>query len=451
MIAAVFLPRSADAQQVFSLDEAVSYAIQNNLDMKAKRLSSKDADWQVKEYWAIGLPQISGNVDYQYFFDIPTQILPDFITPSIDGRLEEYQLIQQTLPLPFSGGIPAQFGTSNNLTAGIQATGLLFDGSFIVGLQAQKMYRELVNTQIGQTERDVRVNVTKSYLNVLIAEQSKSIIDQNLESISRIKNETEEIYKNGFAEKLDVDRMTLSVNNLKSESENLGHLIQAGKLLLKFHMGFPITDSLILTDNIEKLRVLSSADELLLADYRYDDRVEYEVLSKTIEMAGLNVKRHKASYLPTLTAALGYSRALQTSDLFDKDNEWYPTAYAAASLSIPIYDSRDKKSKIERAKIEEEGYIIQRTNFERSMDMEVRTAMINLNNAKRSVTQRESSRQLAEDIYDITVIKLKEGVGSSLEVNQAEIEMLEAQSNYIDALYNLLIATTDLKKALGKI
>lgn len=434
IIAGLMLMSMSLFSQSYSLDDAIAYALVNHNDVKRNALDRTDADWQVKEYWSTGLPQVNGNIGYQYFFKIPTTIVP---AGSFGPGTPETQL---------------QFGTSNILNAGLSATAQLFDGGFLVGLKAQKAYKELVESQLGQTERDIRVNVTKAYLNVLVLQESQQIIDGNIESIGKTKYETQALYDNGFAEQLDVDRLQLTLHNLEAEQQNLVQIIESTKILLKFQMGYPIYDNISLTDEINALEASRPVNmDAELTDWSYTDRVEFGLLDQSIGLSDIQVRAFKAQYLPTLTASIDYIQSLQTDDLFSSDNKWFPTGIAGLNLAIPIYDAKGKKSKIERARIEREELLLQRNDLQRVVDMEIKTAQIGVENARRNLKQRDESSKLAQKIYDTTLIKYKEGVGASLEVNQAEIELLSAQRNYIDALFNYLIARTDFERAIGKI
>lgn len=419
--------------QTYTLDEALAYALVNQNDIKRNALDRQDAAWQVKEYWASGLPTVSGNVAYQYFFEIPTTILPA-------GAFG-----------PGSEESAVQFGTKNNLTAGLSANALLFDGGFLVGLKAQKAYKDLIESQIGLAEQDIRTNVTKAYLNVVALKEARQLIQDNITSISKTRNETNALYENGFAEQLDVDRLDLTIQNLKSEQQNLEQYILSTKEALKFQMGYPMEDDIMLTDDMNTLQLDKPLDENISIDEWSElNRIEFSLLDQTIGLNDINIRAIKAQYLPTLTASVNYNQALQTDELFGGNNRWFPTGIVGLNLAIPIYDGGDKRARIARAKIDREGFLLQREDLSRSVALQIKTSSLAVETARRNVSQRKSAEVLAEKIYNTTLIKYKEGVGSSLEVNQAEIDMLTAQRSYIDAIFEYLNARTDLERALGK-
>jgi outer membrane protein TolC len=206
------------AQQNFSLSEAVDYAIKESSRLKIQKFDIDDAKQQVREYYAIGLPKLKAGATYNYFLDIPTSILPDFLSPAVYGILFKENVIPSR-DIDFGSGFPAQFGTSHNLSGNIEFSTLLFDGSFFVGLKAQKLYQELIYKQIHQTEADVKYQVTKAYLSALSTEESIQIINKNISNLEKVYHEMSEINKAGFVEKLDVDRLELSLENLRTEKE----------------------------------------------------------------------------------------------------------------------------------------------------------------------------------------------------------------------------------------
>ncbi len=446
----------SQAQQAFTLDEAIDYAIINHNSIKQKQLEVQDAAGQVKEFTAIGIPKLSGSVQYQYYVDIPTSLieadafgLPNYLT----NFLEEIGTKTQTplnAPEPTSDLQALQFGTTHNITAGIEASALVFDGSFFVGLKAARLYKELVQKQVDITKSDLRLNVTKAYFAVLIAQENKAIINKNITNLEQTLSETKAIYENGFAEKLDVDRLELSLRNLKAEGENLERIVNVSINLLKFQMGYPMDEPIEVSDEFDTLVDVAVKEQVTLSEnYDIMNRPEYRSLLQAEEVNKMNINRWKVSYIPSLYAIGSYQQQLFTNDL--SEGRWFPASFVGAQLSVPIFDGFEKEAKIQRAKIDVAEIQLQMADFKRGMELEVRNAQFSYINTLQTVDTRKESLDLAQNIYDITQIKYKEGVGSSVEVTQAERELYTAQSNYINALYDLLIAKTDLDKALGKI
>ena len=454
LIAFIFLTlcSTTSAQMPFTLDDAIAYALGNSRTMQLEKLNIADAEGQIDEYTSIGIPKIIGSVNYQHFFDIPTSIFPDFLSPAIYGVLFEEELLEER-PLETGPGLPTQFGTKDNLDAGIEMNTLLLDGSYFIGLRAQKMYRELVAKQVKAKTHGIKSDVIKKYLSVVIIDENIERLKDNINNLTALRNETNEIYKSGFAEKLDVDRLELSLHNLQSEKESLQRLSEISRYALKFTMGFPLEKEIELLDHFNVLKdelMMEKIDELPIVDYHL--RPEYDALNTSVEIQDLNIKRLKISYLPSLVGFAGIKWSLQRQDLFDSnDNDWFRSSFAGAGLQVPIFDGFERKAQIQRAKVQKEKTLVQKSIFEESMQLEVNSYYLSLMNARTRVENAEKGLALAQEIYDITQIKFREGIGSSVEVTQAEAELYNSQANYTSAVYEFIVAKMDLKTALGKI
>jgi outer membrane protein len=436
----------AQDRQAFSLEDAIDYALQNSLEIKNAQLNVADAKEQVVERRAIGLPQISAGANYQYFIDIPTQILPDFITPSVYGVLFQEGLVEP-FNLSTGEGVAAQFGTKHNLTAGVDLSTLIFDGSYFIGLKAAKAYKKYSMEELESTRTNLRYQVVNAYLPTLLITENLRLLDQNISNVEKLLNETRALYKEGFVEQLDVDRLYLSFANLQTERDNLVRQQAVAINALKFTLGYPMDEPLEVTDKIEDLLEEAPAEDLE-GPVNVAARPEYDVLNSSITLNELNVKLNRAGYLPSLAAFGSYQQSLLTNDL--SNAEWFPTTVVGLRLNVPIFDGLNKKAKVQRAQIDLEQMQNQRRLFERSVSLEFENAKTNYLNAQQRLNSQEKNMELAQRIYDTTQIKYREGVGSSLELTQAEQSLYQSQQNYIQALYQLLEAKTALDKALGK-
>lgn len=447
----VFGLSSGSAQQTFTLDEAVAYAMDFNRQVMIQKHEVDYAEGRLLEYKSIGIPKVEGKVNYTYYFDIPTFLFPDFVTPAVYNVLFEEGVIEPK-DIPTSPAVPGQFGTSHNVDAGIFLNTMLFDFSWIQGLEAQQLYRELVVKQVDITEYEVRASITRAYFAVLISEKSYELLNNNIDNIERLLNETQALYENGFAEKLDADRLQLSLDNLRTEQQKVERNILITENLLKFQMGFPVDQEIELVDEFDLIAdqmYVESVD--LTAPIDFYARPEYSALTLTEELNEVNTKVIKAGYLPSLSGSAGYSQILQRNELFnDNDNPWFPTSNVGVSLYVPIFDGLERRARLDQAKIDLEQATLQREDFENQMTIEVRNARIEYVNSRETVESRANAMDLAESIYETTQIKYREGVGSSVELTQAESELYNSQTNYIDALYELILAKTDLDIALGK-
>ncbi len=443
-------------QQSFTLEEAMSYGVGQSLSMRKKQLDIADAKEQVKEIRAIGMPKLNGGIEYQHLIDIPVSLVPAdaFALPSdLTTFLEDVSdATDVSFPMSNGGGglQELQFGLKNSLTASLTGSVLLFDGSYLVGLRAARLYKELAVKEMDQTASTVRVNVAKAYLAVLIAKRNQEIIGKNILNLTSSLKETKALYENGFAEKLDVDRLVYSLNNLESEKKRVDRLYVVSQNLLKFQMGYPIEEEIVVTDNLDLLVVSAGESAVDFEEpVNPSDRPELKVLETAVQLNDLNIQQFKAGYLPSLSAFGSYQRIFQANNV--KDGKWFPTTVVGATLNIPIYNGLDRATKIQRAEIEGERLNVDKEIFLQSVALEVGNARINYMNALENVENQRKSEELASSIYQTTQIKYREGVGSSIELTQAERELYAAQASYIASLYELLISKVDLEKALGKL
>lgn len=450
-LCAVCLAIMAQGQYKFTLEQAIAFAMDNSNQIKLEKKDIEDAEGQILEYKSIGIPKIDLGADYTYFPAIAVLPVPDFVTPITYDVLFEEGLVDPK-DIPVGPPQPAQFGTDQVLNAGVTFNTLLFDFSFFQGLKAQEMFRELVVRELDVTEYQVRSGVTRAYMAVLISRRQVSLIDNNLSNIESLLTETSALYENGFSEKLDVDRLVLSKDNLLVELEKAKRGIDITENILKFQMGFPASEDIELTDTFDELAdqfIVAGAD--LTSPVDFNARPEYRALSLAKDINEVNQKVIKAGYMPSLSANAGYSQQLQRNVLTNSDEAgWFPASYLGVSLKMPIFDGLERKAKLDRAKVSSDQAEIRIADFENSMIVEVENARISYVNAIETVYSRRDAMALAQSIYDTTQIKYKEGVGSSVELTQAESELYTTQSNYINALYDLLVAKTDLDIALGK-
>lgn len=431
-----FAPGMAQETVRLSLDDAVNYAWQNNNEMKNAQINIIDAEERIIENRAIGIPKLNGTVDYQRYLQVPVQVLPE---PFVD-------LISALNP-----GEPvnreASFFLQNNFSAGLSLDALLFDGTYLTALKASRVYRDYVARDYAVKRREVRNQVIDAYLPVLLLEENLEILNKNSENLSQLLKETKALYEEGFAEQLDVDRLELSLANLQVERENLERQRQAALNALKFTLNADQELDFVIEENLEGLAT-EVAQELLTSTVNYEARPEVQYVEKGIDLADLNIEQYKMGYYPTLRGFVSYTQNRQwnTKD----DAFWAPTALVGVTLNVPIFDGWDKKAKVERAKLAKEINLNQQNTLLRSIELEVSNAKSAYTTSQKSLAAQRRNRALAQRIYNTTQIKYREGVGSSLEVNQAEQSLYTAQGNYIQALYNLAVAKYDLLSALGQ-
>jgi outer membrane protein len=430
-LAAPAFAQQKDTTASFSLQQAISYAQTHQISIKNAKIDEQIAINTVKKTIGIGLPQVSANANFQDFLKVPTSLLPgDFFGA----------------PGTF---VPVKFGVKYNSAAGLEISQLLFDGTYLVGLQASKTYKELSVKNTARTRIETTVAVTKAYYSVLVSSEQLSLIDANLERLRKSLSDTEAMFKNGFVEKIDVDRLSVLNNNLLTERENVVRLLALNVNLLKFQMGLTIGSNITLTEKISDVNVDNTP--VLNDGTTYSKRIEYSLLQTQKKLNELDVKRYKSLFLPSL-AAFGSSTANFQSDNFSTlYDQRFPTTVVGLRLSIPIFSGGQKLYDLRNAKLESLKTDNNLINLANSIDLEVAQAQTTYLNGQKSLENQKRNMDLAREVLRVTKIKYDQGVGSSLEVTTAETSLKEAQNNYINALYDMLINKVNLDKALGNI
>jgi len=415
-----------------TLEQAIDFAIQNQPSVLNASLEQEIARKKVNELTGLGLPQISGSVDAKDYLRVPTVVIPAIAFGGPEGVIQT-----------------AQFGLQYEASAGLNASQLLFDGSYFVGLKASKTYAELARKNYQQTKIETALQVSKAYYNVLVNAERMDLLNANVERIKKLRDDTKAFFDNGFVEKIDFDRMDITYNNIVTEKTKTEKLLELGKLLLKYQMGMDMNANLTLTDDLKNIKF----DESLPADQQtdYTKRIEYSVLQTTQRLQELDLKKNRVAYLPNLVLYGGLSTHAYRFDFdfFDSDKAWYPAAVVGATLSIPIFDGFQKNARIQQSKLNLKKIENNFKSLEQGISLEISTAKVNLQNSILSLETQRKNRELAEEVSRVSKIKYDQGVGSNLEVTTAETSLKEAETNYYSALFDALVAKVDYQKATG--
>ena len=417
----------------FSITQAVDYARKNNVQVKNALLNVQIQQQTNRDITSAAFPQVTGNVGMTDFLTIPTSLIPG----EIFGQ-------------PAGTYIPVQFGTKYNSTASILLKQLLFDGQVFIGLQARATSIRFQEKNAGVTEEMIKTNIYKIYYQLAVSKTQIDLLDANIARLTKLQHDANELYKNGFAEKLDLDKIAVQVANLQTEKLKANNNIGIGYLGLKTLMGMPAKDTLILTDKIAEDQV--KADFVNDTAYQYADRKEFQYLQLGKKLNEYNIRRYKLSYLPTLSLDGSYSKNAQrnTFSFFGK-GDWFTTSYVGLNLAVPIFDGFAKNARIKKATLEMKQTENQIENLQLSIDNEVEQARISFRTALATMAFQKQNMQLAENVYNQTKKKFEIGTGSNTEINAAQTDLVTAQTNYISALYTAIIARVDYLKATGKL
>lgn len=423
------------AQQInaFTAKQAVDYALHNSAQVKNALLDIQIQRQTNKEITAMAFPQINGNVSVNDFLSIPTSLIPAEFTGGAPGTF-----------------IPIKFGTKYNATYGVDLQQILFDGQVFVGLQARKTAIDFSAKTAEVTQEMIKANVYKIYYQLAVGNKQITSIDANIIRFEKLLHDTKEIYKNGFAEKLDVDKVEVQLNNLKTEKLKAQNQLDAGMEALKFLMSMPQKDKLVITDSLSEDELKSN---ILEENYNYTDRKEYQLLTLASQLNTFNVRRYKLSKLPTVLGFINYSKNAQrkTFDFFKGSGDWFTTSLIGLKINIPIFDGAARNSRIEKAKLELQKVTNNIDQLKLSIDNDVEQSRLKMKNALATMESQKKNIQLAEEVYNTTKLKYEQGLGSNQEIYNAQTELKVAQNNYYSSLYDAINAKIDYLKAAGKL
>lgn len=426
---------SAQESVELTLEEALSYALENNVNVKNAKLETLISKATIKETTASGLPQINGNFEVNYNPAIPVVFLPNeppFGDPSVPGEV-----------------IPARFGVSYQSNLGANLSQMIFDGSFFVGLRAAKTLKQLTDLDLIKTKNDAIEAVKKAYFGVLVSEERIRLATANMARIDTLLYETNALYEEGFVEKLDVSRIQVQRNNSYSQLERSRAALEISHQLLKLQMGLPMQYALVIRESLEEFNPVQEINALLQEEG--EERVELQQLDTNLELVNLDIKNNQAQYMPSIDFLANIQRSgagNSLSTVFESQN-WFGSSLLGLRMQIPIFDGFLKSARIQKNRVQLQQLENQRFFIGQQIENELRTSKINLKNELNLIKVQEENLQLAREVYDIARIKYQEGVGSNLEVVEADAALIEAEINYLSALYDGLISKVDLEKALG--
>jgi outer membrane protein TolC len=454
-IIAVSLNLSAFSQNVhqISAKQAVEYAEKNNVQVKNALLNVDIQRQTNRELTGMAYPQIYGNLGTTYNPNISVQSFPNFIAAGTYGVLEQEGVKDgsgNSIVSPSDFGlIQAQFGTSFNAIGAVDLNQILFDGQVFVGLKARKTAIDFQQKNVEVTQEEIKANIYKIYYQLVASKTQIDLLDANIDRLQKLLADTREIYKNGFAEKLDVDKVSVQIANLQTERVKAINSIANGYYGLKLLIGMPTRDSLVLTDSISDERIKEGALES--SAYQYSDRKEFQYAELGKRLGEFNIRRYKLSKLPTARLTAGYSRIAQRKNFDFYKGQYFPASYISLNINVPIFTGFSANARISKAELELQQNLNNIENLKLSIDNEVEQARINFRSAIATMDFQKQNMDLAVEVYEQTKKKYEMGLGSNTEINAAQADLKAAQTNYIGSLYDAIIARVDFLKATGKL
>ncbi|MEO7393585.1 MAG: TolC family protein, partial [Chitinophagaceae bacterium] len=437
-----------------SIQQAVDYAMKNNVNVKNALLDVQLQEQQNREITAAAYPHINGNVNTTYNPNVATQIVPNFISPAtyqvlIDQGVKDGSGNTIQMPADF-GFIAAQFGSKFSTSAGISLSQVLFDGQVFVGLQARSAAIKFREKNVEVTEEVIKANIYKIYYQLVVSKKQIELLDENLSLLDKLLRDTRIIYENGFREKLDIDKVSVQLTNLQTEKGKVLNAVSNGYYGLKVLIGMPVKSELVLTDTLSAGEIKEGMLDNSI--YSYEDRKEYQYLQIGKQLNEYNIRRYKLSQVPTVALNASYAKNAQRNQWnFVGKGDWFTISTIGLNMSIPIFNGFVTKAKIQQARIELQKTTNQVDALKRNIDNEVEVSKNNFRTAIATMDFQKKNMELAEKVYQQTKKKYEIGTGSQMEINTAQTDMKTAQTNYITALYDAIIAKVDFLKAAGKL
>jgi len=451
-----FAAMRAEAQQrhEFTIAEAVELAYKNVIDVKNRELDLRIQEAMNKEILGQALPQISGVAGTQYYFKLPQFLFPDATSTAVYQILKDEGVQGSSGPItkvPEPSLFPVSLQQPWNANFGVTLTQLLFQPDVFVGLQARATSITFAKQNIELAKEDVKDSAYKRYYAVLIAQKQLEFLNDGVKRIEKLVRDNEAMYQQGFVEKLDVERAQVQLSNLRTAQTSLKNAIFMSYAALKFALGIPQADTVVLKDTLS----IDAVKEGILDDeFRYENRKEYQLLQTGMELQRLDLKRYRLGYIPTVSLSGNYARQGMSDKFIFSKNEtdfWYNTGYVGLNISVPLFDGLQRRYKVKQAELKLEQAQNNLTNLERAIDFQKTVSLQSLKDALLNLDEQQRNMALAEKVYNTTKRKFEEGVGSSFDIIQAENDLQTSQSNYFQALYNATIARVNYFRAIGKL
>lgn len=418
------------SSQTFSLKEALNYALTNSIAIQKSILDQEQADYAVSEVRSQALPQLNGNGDFNYYPNIPTQLLPGEIIGQPGTQ------------------VPVQFGTDFTLSGGVELSQKIFDQSVITGLKAVKTSEELYTLLKIQTDEDVIYQVSNAYYQVLELQAQINALDSNIVKMRELENLMHEQYENEIVTKVDYSRIKVNRTNMETTLQSLETSEEQQKNLLKVLMGMTVSDeiALVATTDMQETSLRS-------LQYNKNRPIEIQLIEKEIELNVLNQKNIKAGYYPTLSGFASQSWQAQRNEFnfFNSNDPWFQQTVVGLRMSIPIFDGFYKKSKVQQSKIDIKKLELDQLNTNRNLDVRYLNAREALVNSIKSVSAQKENETLAQEVYDQSQDLYREQVGTLTDLLDAENALRNAQVNYRRELLKFRKAELDVLQAQGQL
>ncbi len=439
-----FASFSQESAQSFTLQEAIDYALENNRTSKIAALDIEAAEKQKWETTTIGLPQINASIDYNNWLKQQVSLLPASIL-SDAARAD--------LGLGINDQFPATFGTKQTMNGTVTLEQLIFDGSYLVGLQSAKVFLEISKNAKEKTNLEVRKAVINAYGNVLLAEESVKILERNIEVLKKNLNETSKIYENGLGDEESVEQLQITLSGVESNLNNTSRLKTLAYQMLNITLGADLNANTLLADNLESLTAQNIVLGLLNSEENVENTIDYRISQNDKKSKELLLKLEKSKALPTLRGFVnaGYSGNNNNFDFLKNNQKWFGSSLLGVSMNIPIFSSGQRSASTQRAKINLEKAKETLTETEQKIKLQMASAKSDYQFAIEDYQNKKQNLNLAERIEKKNQTKFFEGIATSFELRQAQTQLYSSQQEFLQAMLDVINKKAELETVLNTI
>ena len=419
----------------FSLEEAVQYAMQNNAISKNASNDLEIAQAKKWETIATGLPQISAFIDYANNIKQPISLVPAEFFGGNKGEFAEIS-----------------FGTKQTFDGTATLNQLLFDGSYIVGLSSIKLYLEIADNAKKKTDLEVKRNVISAYGNVLVSHERVKFLKENLENVEGNLNEITKVYENGMTELENVEQLTITYSNLKNSLDYAVKLGNTSENILKMVIGLPLENEIILSDNLSGLTLKKIDMGLIDKPISINQNIDYIIANNEKKSQETLLRLEKSRALPTISAYVQgtYKGNSDSFDFLDSNQKWYGSSVAGVTMSIPVFSSLRRSAKTQQAKIEVAKASEELLQTEKRVLIELENAKTNYQFAINNFQNAQKNLSLAKKIEKKNGIKFIEGLASSFELRQAQMQLYSIQNELLQSMLEVINKKTNLEIILNE-
>jgi outer membrane protein len=436
---------SLSVTTTLTLKQAQEYAIKNNAKSRNSALDMEIAKKRIWETTAMGLPQVNAQVNYTHLFTVPelslggSTYLATTLPPGTPVTSDD--ITNKNVYMGFTPSAPIQLGVPNNTTFDFTVSQLIFSGEYIVGLQASKVFYMMTDQGKQRTEIELKEQVANYYAVALLTENNLTVMQQSLESSEKTLSDMKKMYDQGLVENTEVDQIEFVYSTLKNGVSSLARDLDFTLLNLKFLLGMPFADKIILTDKLETIAESINLELLVAKSFNIDNNLDYQILKTSETISKLNVKLAKSAYLPSISAVYRHQEKVN-APAFD----FNPKDVFQISANIPIFSSGMRNVRVQQRQLDLQKTVNTKNDLANGLQLQYINSLNELTTAYEKYQNDKRNIELTKRIYDKTVIKFSEGIATSRQITDDLNQYLTAQRSLYTSIFALFSAKNKLDK-----